>query len=175
MRAIIAETPGGPEVLKLKDVPTPEPGPGQARVRVAYSSLNPLDTHARAKRIEWGAPTFPFTPGYEYSGIVDQIGEGVDDRLIGARVASLGEWGGCAEYAIASAARLAPIPAGFDWQLGTTFQTGTYSAWHVLHTAGRVRTGRAHRRRGAAPADRGSNMNEPRPRSRLVIPRQEHR
>ena len=141
MRAIVAETPGGPEVLKLRDVPTPEPGPGQARIRVAYSSLNPLDTHARAKRIEWGAPAFPFTPGYEYSGIVDQVGGGVDDGLIGARVASLGEWGGCADYAIATVARLAPIPEGFDWQLGTTFQTGTYSAWHVLHTVGRVRTG----------------------------------
>jgi NADPH2:quinone reductase len=141
MRAIVAEAPGGPEVLKLEDVPIPEPGPGQARVRVAYASLNPLDTHARAKRIAWNAPTFPFTPGYEYSGLVERVGEGVDVGLVGTRVVSVGEWGGCADYAIATAARLAPIPEGFDWKLGTVFQVGTYSAWHVLHTAGRIRAG----------------------------------
>lgn len=141
MRAIVAETPGGPEVLKLRDVPIPEPGPGQVRVRVAYADLNPLDTHARAKRVEWSAPTFPFVPGYEYSGVVEALGEGVDPTLSGQRVASVGEWGGCADFAVATGARLARIPEGFDWKLGTCFQTGTYSAWHVLHTAGRLRPG----------------------------------
>jgi NADPH:quinone reductase len=141
MRAIVAETPGGPEVLKLVDREVPAPGPGQARVRVAYADLNPLDTHARAARIKWSAPEFPFTPGYEYSGRVDAVGEGVDASLVGRRVASVGEWGGCAELALATAARLTPVPDGFDWKLGTAFQTGPYSAWHVLHTAGRLRTG----------------------------------
>ena len=141
MRAIVADIPGGPEVLTLKDVPTPEPGPGQARIKVAYSDLNPLDTHARAKRVNWNAPTFPFTPGYEYSGLVEEVGEGVDASLVGKRVASVGEWGGNADYAIATAARLSLIPEGFDWQTGTVFQTGTYSAWHLVHTVGKVKPG----------------------------------
>ena len=141
MRAIVADIPGGPEVLTLKDVPTPEPGPGQARIKVAYSDLNPLDTHARAKRVNWNAPTFPFTPGYEYSGLVEKVGEGVDASLDGKRVASVGEWGGNADYAIATAARLSLIPEGFDWQTGTVFQTGTYSAWHLVHTVGKVKPG----------------------------------
>lgn len=141
MRAIVADIPGGPEVLALKDVPTPEPGPGQARIKVAYSDLNPLDTHARAKRVNWNAPTFPFTPGYEYSGLVEEVGEGVDASLVGKRVASVGEWGGNADYAIATAARLSLIPEGFDWQTGTVFQTGTYSAWHLVHTVGKVKPG----------------------------------
>lgn len=141
MRAIVADVAGGPEVLTLRDIPIPEPGPGQARVRVAYSDLNPLDTHARAKRVAWNAPTFPFTPGYEYSGIVDKVGEGVDASLVGRRVASVGEWGGNAEYAVATAARLSLIPDGFDWQTGTVFQTGTYSAWHLVHTVGKLKPG----------------------------------
>lgn len=141
MRAIIAEAPGGPEVLRLKDVPIPEPAAGQVRIRVAFTDLNPLDTHARARRIDWNAPTFPFTPGYEYSGLVEKVGEGVDAGLLGARVTVVGEWGGCADYAIATAARVTPIPEGFDWKLGTTYQTSAYSAWHVLHTAGRLRAG----------------------------------
>jgi NADPH2:quinone reductase len=118
-----------------------EPGAGQARVRVAYSDLNPLDTHARAQRVAWNAPTFPFTPGYEYSGIVEKVGAGVDAALLGKRVASVGEWGGNAEYALATAARLSPIPDGFDWQTGTVFQTGTYSAWHLVHTVGKLKPG----------------------------------
>lgn len=141
MRAIVADVPGGPEVLTLRDIPMVEPKPGQARIRVAYSDLNPLDTHARAKRIDWNAPTFPFTPGYEYSGVVDKVGDGVDGSLVGKRVASVGEWGGNADCALATAARLSMIPEGFDWHTGTVFQTGTYSAWHLVHTVGKIQPG----------------------------------
>ncbi len=139
MRAIVADAPGGPEVLELRRLPVPEPGPGQVRIRVAYAALNPLDTHARAARIEWNAPTFPMTPGYEYSGLVEAVGEGIGAELVGKRVVSEAEWGGCAEHALATASRLVAIPEGFDWQLGTVFHTCAYSAWHVLHTAGRLR------------------------------------
>lgn len=141
MKAIVADAPGGPEVLESRRLPIPEPGPGQVRIRVAYAALNPLDTHARAARIEWNAPTFPMTPGYEYSGRVEQVGEGIDAGFLGRRVVSEAEWGGCAELAVATAARLVEIPDGFDWQLGTVFHTCAYSAWHVLHTAGRLRPG----------------------------------
>jgi NADPH2:quinone reductase len=141
MRAIVADLPGGPEVLKLREVPIPEPGPGQVRIRVAYSDLNPLDTHARARRVAWKAPTFPFIPGYEYSGRVEKLGKGVAESLLGSRVAVMGEWGGNAEYAVATAAALTAIPEGFSWQLGTAFQTSTYSAWHLVYTVGCVEPG----------------------------------
>ncbi len=138
MKAIVADAPGGPEVLELREVPVPEPGPGQVRIRVAYAALNPLDTHARAARIEWNAPAFPMTPGYEYSGRVEEVGEGVAADWLGRRVVSEAEWGGCAEHTVATASRLVPVPEGFDWQLGTVFHTCAYSAWHVLHTAGHL-------------------------------------
>lgn len=141
MRAVRAERPGGPEVLEVKDLPVPEPGAGQVRVRVAYSDLNPLDTHARAQRVSWNAPTFPFTPGYEWSGLVEALGAKAPADLLGKRVVSVGEWGGNAEYAIATAGRLALIPEGFDWRLGTCFQTSGYSAWHLIHTVGKIRAG----------------------------------
>jgi len=141
MRAVQAQQSGGPEVLELTDLAVPEPGPGQVRIRVAYAALNPLDTHARAARIDWNAPTFPFVPGYEFSGLVDAVGEGVDVSLIGRRVVSEAEWGGCADYALATAERLLEIPPEFDWQLGTVFHTCAFSAWHVLHTAGEIEAG----------------------------------
>jgi len=139
MRAIVAESPGGPEVLKVAALEKPQAGPGQLLIRVAYTTLNPLDTHARAARIEWMAPSFPYTPGYEYSGLVEAVGEGVDSSFIGKRVVSEAEWGGCADYAVATATRVVEIPDGFSWQLGTVFHTCAYSAWHILHTAGRLR------------------------------------
>jgi NADPH2:quinone reductase len=141
MRAIVADQPGPPEMLELRQLPIPEPGPGQALIRVAYASLNPLDTHARAARVEYLAPEFPFTPGVEFSGLVEAVGDGVDPSLIGQRMVSERAWGGCAEYALAEAGGLIPIPDGFDWVLGTVFHTCVYSAWHVLHTAGRVQPG----------------------------------
>lgn len=141
MKAMIADGPGPPHVLKLRSVPIPTPGPGQLRIRVAYAALNPLDTHARAARVAYMAPDFPFTPGIEFSGIVDAVGDGVDASWLGKRVVNERNWGGCAEFALSAPEYLLEIPAGFDWILGTVFHTCVYSAWHVLHTAGRVRKG----------------------------------
>lgn len=140
MRALVADQPGPPEVLELRRVPVPAPGPGQVLVRVAYASLNPLDTHARAARVAYMAPAFPFTPGIEFSGLVAAVGDGVDTAWIGRRVVSERHWGGCAEYAVTAADALLEIPEGFDWVLGTVFHTCVYSSWHVLHTAGRIRS-----------------------------------
>lgn len=141
MKAMIADAPGAPDVLELREVPIPEPGPGQVRLRVAYAALNPLDTHARAARVAYMAPDFPFTPGVEFSGLVDAVGDEVDSSWLGKRVVNERNWGGCAEYALTAPEFLLEIPEGFDWILGTVFHTCVYSAWHVLHTAGRIREG----------------------------------
>lgn len=141
MQAIRVDKEGGPEVLRKVQIEVPEPGPGQARIRVAYAALNPLDTHARALRIRWGHPGFPFIPGYEYSGRVDAVGEGVDTGLVGQRVASASEWGGNGEYAVATAAKLVRIPDRLDWKIGAAFSTSAVTAWHLVHSAGRVGKG----------------------------------
>lgn len=141
MRAVLAEKAGSPDSLRIVERTIPEPGPGKVRVRVAYSALNPLDTHARADRIKWSHPGFPFVPGYEFCGRVDKVGEGVDAALMGSRVASAGEWGGNADFALATAVRLTRIPDAFDWKVGATFSTCAPTAWHLVHSAGRVREG----------------------------------
>ncbi|MCY3939876.1 MAG: zinc-binding alcohol dehydrogenase family protein [Gammaproteobacteria bacterium] len=141
MRAIVAEAPGGPESLQMQELPIPSPGEGQVRIQVAYAPLNPLDTHARADRIKWMHPGFPFVPGYEYSGRVVETGDGVDSALNGKRVAANGQWNGNGEFAIARAAGLVPIPDRFDYQLGSTFSTCAPTSWHLVHSAGRVQPG----------------------------------
>jgi NADPH2:quinone reductase len=141
MRAIVAEAAGGPDTLKLRQIPIPVPGPGQARIRVAYAALNPLDMHARAFRVKWGHPGFPCVPGYEYAGRVEAVGSGVDAALVGRRVAAMSEWGGNGEFALATAARLVPVPDEFDWKLAATFATCAPTSWHLVHSAGRVTAG----------------------------------
>jgi NADPH2:quinone reductase len=141
MNAIVAGQAGGPESLVLQTLPIPDPGPGQVRVKVAYSALNPLDTHARADRIKWGHPGFPFVPGYEYAGRVDAVGAGVEPDLVGRRVAAISEWGGNGEFALATAARLVTIPETFDWKLGAVFATCAATSWHLVHSAARIAPG----------------------------------
>ena len=78
MKAIIVKKPGSFDVLKLRDIEEPFPDKNQVKIKVAYCSLNPLDTHSRAARVSWGAPKMPYTPGYEYSGKIIDIGDKVD-------------------------------------------------------------------------------------------------
>ena len=111
MRAVVIETFGGPEVMQMRDIPVPEPGPGQIRIKVAYAALTPLDVNIRRGLMKWRLPPMPMTLGYEYAGTVDAVGPGVAGSIIGSRVGSLGEWGGYADYAVATAAKVTPIPA----------------------------------------------------------------
>jgi len=138
MRAAIVREAGGPEVIAIEELPDPLPGEGQLRIKVAYAALNPLDTHSRANRIPWMHPGFPYTPGFEYAGLVDAIGEGVDESLLGQRVACNGQWGGNAEYALAKASGLQTVPDGLDWKTAAAFSTCAYTAWLLVHSAARL-------------------------------------
>ncbi len=143
MRAAVIHEAGGPDVIAIEDIAVPDPGPAQVRVKVAFVAMNPLDAHARAARIDWMHPGFPFTPGFEYSGVVDACGEGVDESLLGKRVASNGGWGGCAEFAIASAATLEHIPDGIDLGTGAAYSTCAYTAWLLVHSAAKLQAGQS--------------------------------
>ena len=77
---------GGPEVLKLKRLPTPEPGPMQVRVRITSIGLNHADLMGREGRYKASTGEPPFVPGIEAGGIIEQVGEEVDDSRTGERV-----------------------------------------------------------------------------------------
>ncbi len=87
-RAVIYEKFGGPEVLELRDVPEPHAGPGEVRVRVAACGLNPMDpllaaTPEAAARFDI---TLPAGFGYDFAGVVDEVGDGVEGYTVGDRV-----------------------------------------------------------------------------------------
>lgn len=143
MRKAVVHEAGGPDVIRIETADIPEPGAGQVRIQVAYAALNPLDTHARALRVDWMHPGFPFTPGYEFAGRVDAVGAGVNPELLGARVACNGLWGGNADYAVVEAERVIPVPQGFDWHTAATWSTCAYTAWLLIHSAGKVQPGQS--------------------------------
>jgi NADPH:quinone reductase-like Zn-dependent oxidoreductase len=87
-RAVIYEKFGGPEVLELRDVPEPHAGAGEVRVRVAAIGLNPMDAGI-ASRPELAAMfgvSVPSGFGYDFAGVIDEIGAGVDGLAVGNRI-----------------------------------------------------------------------------------------
>lgn len=158
MKAVRVHEHGDFEVLKIEDLPDPVAGPGEVRLRVAWSAMNHLDTWVRR-----GVPghkfPMPITPGCDFSGVVDQLGPGVEGVVIGQRAAIApgfgcgqcrrcgagqhnlcarygiyGETtdGGNAEYAVVRAENLLPVPDGFPLDLAAAFPLAYLTAWHML-------------------------------------------
>lgn len=116
MRAVVYRSYGGPEKLEVTDVPRPVPGPGQVLVRVAASSVNPIDWK-RASGVYRliMAATFPCVPGFDVAGEIAEVGPGVTGFAAGDKVhARIGDprGGASAEYALVGLDVLARMPAG---------------------------------------------------------------
>jgi NADPH2:quinone reductase len=111
MRAIQVTEHGGPEVLKVHDVPIPEPGLGHVRVKVEAAGINFIDVYQRT-----GAYTMqlPMILGAEGAGVVDAVGPDVTDFAPGDRVAFAQGMGTYAEYALVPAAKLFAVPDAVD-------------------------------------------------------------
>jgi NADPH:quinone reductase-like Zn-dependent oxidoreductase len=121
MRAVGVTEFGGPEALHLVEVPEEHAGPAQVRVRVAAAAVNPTDTYARNGSYARRDPVkeFPFVPGMDVAGVLDEIGEGVQiDPVVGDPVMGIvvpsGAHGGYRESIVLPARSVAAAPAGAD-------------------------------------------------------------
>ena len=118
MRAVRVHGYGGPEVLRVEEMPIPTPGPGQVRVRVIAGGVNPLDWKVREGWVKEIAPLpLPFTLGCDLSGIVDRVGPDArrlrrGDPVIGRAHRFCG--GTFAEYAVVPEAELVAKPRGIS-------------------------------------------------------------
>ena len=131
MRAIQVTEFGGPEVLRLVDVPAPEPGDGEVGIRVSRAGINYADTHQR--RNEYlAAAQLPLIPGAEVAGVREDTGE---------RVVAMCGTGGYAEYATAPAALTVPVPDGLDDGTALALLLQGLTAWHLYRTSARVQEG----------------------------------
>ena len=141
MRAVVIPKAGEPEVMQLVERPTPIPKPGEVAIDVAYCGCNWGDTMMR--RNTYPHPvTYPVVPGFEVSGRVSAIGRGVAGIREGDRVAAyLSEDGGYAETCIAPAECVIPLPPGMTLDVAAAFPVQAITAYHLLHTIGRVQPG----------------------------------
>jgi len=109
MKAIRVHQPGGPDVLRYEDIPTPSAGPGQVLVRIEAAGLNFIDVYERTGLYQ---VELPRTLGMEAAGTVSEVGPDVTDLAAGDRVAYTGVAGAYAEYAVVPADRAVRVPPG---------------------------------------------------------------
>ena len=143
MQAVVVEQPGGLENLHLVEVPKPDPVPGAVQVRIAYAGCNWSDIQKR-QGVYPDPVDYPVILGAEVSGIVSALGRGVRNRRVGDRVAAIAGpafAGGFAEYCAVDSRYVMPLPSGLSLQLGAAFPVVALTAYHLLHSACRLRRG----------------------------------
>ncbi len=140
MKAIVAERAGEPEVLRYVDVERRAPRGWEVLIEVEAAGINYADTMRRRDRY-LTRQGFPFTPGSEVAGTVVEVGDGVENASEGDRVVTLIDAGGYADFAVAPAASLIPMPEnlGFDEAAAVPLQGLT--AYHILKTSGALKEG----------------------------------
>jgi NADPH:quinone reductase-like Zn-dependent oxidoreductase len=141
MKAIRAHRFGGPDVLRLEDVPRPEPGEGQVLVRVRATSVNPVDWKVREGR--YREVPLPFTPGGDFSGVVELLGPGATgfaegDEVYGCMPSSLGA---AAEFLVAPIEAMARKPHLLDGTQAASVPLAALTAWQALFDHGRLAAG----------------------------------
>jgi NADPH:quinone reductase len=141
MKAIVFEKTGGPEVMALAEVPTPELRPGMVRIRTHAIGVNFADTRFRQGTYAV-KPKLPDTPGLEAAGVIDAVGEGATGLAPGMRVTAFTARG-YADYCLAPADMVIPLPESVDFVAGAAFPIQVLTAYHLLHTTGSTGPGKS--------------------------------
>ena len=137
MKAIRVHEAGGPEVLKLEDVPDLQPKAGEVLVRIHAAGVNPVDTYIRQGGI-YQPPGYPYTPGLDGAGVIEAVGEGVPERLkAGQRVYVAGSITGTyAEQALCRPDQVYPLPDRLSFEQGAAVYVNYATAWLALMRKG---------------------------------------
>ncbi|NIH87031.1 alcohol dehydrogenase catalytic domain-containing protein [Amycolatopsis granulosa] len=155
MRAVVVEEFGGPEVLKVVDVPVPVPGPAQVRIRVSATTVNPVDlaTAAGLFARTGVVPAGRAAIGWDVAGVVEEAGAGVafapGEPVIGLRARLTDPQGAWAEQIVLDAAAVAPAPPGIDPVAAATLPLNALTALQALDALN-LKTGRTLLVTGAA-------------------------
>jgi len=141
MRAIRVHEFGGPEVMKLEDVPDPLAGPGQVRVNVKAAGVNPVDSYIRTGTYAL-KPALPYTPGMDAAGVVEAVGPGVSGLAEGDRVYVAGSLSGAyAELALCEAWQVHPLPARVSFAQGAAVNVPYATAYRALFQRAQAQPG----------------------------------
>ena len=146
MRAIRIEQYGGPEMLRLQDIPVPDPGAGEVLVRMAHAGINVMDVGTR-KGAFANSQTYPVrlptTIGMEGAGTVERVGAGVTGFRPGDRVAYCLVWNSHAEFAVVPAWQLVHVPPFVPLSLAAVATFQGFTAHYLATDVGRLGPGRS--------------------------------
>jgi NADPH:quinone reductase-like Zn-dependent oxidoreductase len=146
MFGVRQHSPGGPAALVYEELETPSPGPGQVLVRVHAAAIT-------RDELDWPADRLPATPSYEFSGVVEEIGDGVDDVEVGDEVFALSDFdseGAAAEFTVVRSDLLARKPATLTHVESAAIPLAGLSAWQGLFDHGELEEGQRVLIHGAA-------------------------
>jgi NADPH2:quinone reductase len=136
MKAIRVHEFGGPEVMKLEEVPDLQPGPGQVVVKVHAIGVNPAESYMRTGTYVI-KPTLPYTPGADAAGVVASVGAGVNSVKAGDRVYTSGSLSGTyAEQTLCSESQIHLLPASISFDQGAAMGVAYGTAYRGLFQRG---------------------------------------
>ena len=138
MRAIVVDTPGGTEQLRVLDVPTPTPASGQALVRIAAAGVNFIDIYLRSGLYK---TPMPVTLGQEAAGVVEAVAPDVIEVAVGDRVAYATSLGSYAEYAAVPASALVKIPDSIGFNTAAAAMLQGMTAHYLTHSTHPLKEG----------------------------------
>lgn len=142
MKAIIVRNFGGPEVMKLEEVPDPKPGPGQLLLRIHAAGVNPVDTYIRSG-LYARKPDLPYTPGTDAGGVIEAIGADVSGFRSGERVYAYGIDGAYAPWVVCEASQVRRLPDHISFAQGAALGVPYATAWRALLLRAGARAGEA--------------------------------
>ena len=137
MKAIRVQHTGGPEVMEVVEMPVPQPKPAEALVKVTAAGVNAIDGQFRDGRLR---TPLPFIPGQEGAGVVTAVGSEAKAVKVGDRVAWSGTLGSYAEYVVAAADSLVPVPDPLTYQHAASMMHGL-TAHYLANDAHKLKAG----------------------------------
>ncbi|MBF0547993.1 MAG: NADPH:quinone reductase [Candidatus Riflebacteria bacterium] len=141
MKAIRVDQFGGPEVMRLTEMPIPQPGVGQVLIRLMAAGVNPVETYMRSGTYPQ-KPQLPYTPGYDGAGIVEIVGDQVTSCKPGDRVYTAGTISGSyAEYTLCNEIQIHPLPAKVSFAQGAAIGVPYATAFRALMQRARATPG----------------------------------
>lgn len=138
-KGLVAERPGGPEVLVWTDVETADPGPGEVLVRHTAVGVNFIDVYYRSGLYKWPGPTM--IPGAEAAGVVEAVGTGVTEFRPGDRVAYVLPHGAYRQRRIVVAERLVKVPEGVNDEVAASVMVKGLTAQYLVTASYVVKPG----------------------------------
>lgn len=139
-KRVVVTRYGGPEVLQVLEDELPEPQSREVRVKILATGVSFADIMIRKGVYPKVKPPVPFTPGYDFVGVVDKLGEGVSSLAEGQLVAALTIVGSYAEFICLPATELVPMLSGLDPAEAVALVLNYVTAHQMMHCTAKVKS-----------------------------------